>query len=50
MYEISPEGEGISLPHQDKYKQGKHTPEQALLAGEWLSLKEVNVSHYVDPN
>jgi L-ascorbate metabolism protein UlaG (beta-lactamase superfamily) len=44
-----PEGEGISLPHQESYKSGELTPEEALTASEWLGLREAVVSHYVDP-
>jgi L-ascorbate metabolism protein UlaG (beta-lactamase superfamily) len=44
-----PEGEGVSLPHQECYKSGELTPEEALTASEWLGLKEVVVSHYIDP-
>jgi L-ascorbate metabolism protein UlaG (beta-lactamase superfamily) len=44
-----PEGKGISLPHHECYKSGELTPEEALLASEWLGLKEIVVSHYVDP-
>ncbi len=49
MHVTLPEGEGVSLPHQECYKTGELTPEQALLASEWLDLKTVIVSHYVDP-
>lgn len=45
-----PEGEGVSLPHQHQYKCGEMTPTEALVACEWLGLKEVVVSHYMDPN
>jgi L-ascorbate metabolism protein UlaG (beta-lactamase superfamily) len=44
-----PEGEGVSLPHQECYGSGELTPNQALLASEWLGLDEVIVSHYIDP-
>ena len=45
-----PEGEGVSLPHQEAYRCGEITPEEAIHASEWLGLKEVVVSHYIDPN
>jgi L-ascorbate metabolism protein UlaG (beta-lactamase superfamily) len=45
-----PEGEGVSLPHQDQYQCGEMTPAEALVACEWLGLQEVVVSHYMDPN
>ena len=44
-----PGGEGISLPHHECYKSGELTPEEALVASEWLGLGEIVVSHYVDP-
>ena len=44
-----PEGEGVSLPHMECYKTGELTPQQALVASEWLGLKEVIISHYIDP-
>jgi len=49
MHVTLPEGEGVSLPHQEVYKSGELTPEEALIASEWLGLKEIIVSHYVDP-
>ncbi|KPJ88229.1 MAG: hypothetical protein AMS17_06175 [Spirochaetes bacterium DG_61] len=49
MHVTLPEGEGVSLPHQECYKSGELTPQQALIASEWLELKLVVVSHYVDP-
>jgi L-ascorbate metabolism protein UlaG (beta-lactamase superfamily) len=44
-----PVGEGVSLPHQEEYQCGEITPAEALVACEWLGLKEVIVSHYMDP-
>jgi L-ascorbate metabolism protein UlaG (beta-lactamase superfamily) len=44
-----PVGEGVSLPHMECYKTGEITPQQALVVSEWLGLKEVVVSHYIDP-
>jgi len=44
-----PEGEGVSLPHQDQYRCGEMTPSEALVASKWLNLKDVLVSHYMDP-
>ena len=44
-----PEGEGVSLPHQDQYRCGEMTPSEALVASKWLNLKDVVVSHYMDP-
>jgi len=49
MHVTLPEGEGISLPHMECYKSGELTPYEAYLASEWLGLKHVLVSHYVDP-
>ena len=49
MHVTLPEGEGVSLPHQECYKTGELTPAQALTASEWLGLENVIVSHYVDP-
>ena len=49
MHVTLPEGEGVSLPHMECYKSGELTPEEALTASEWLDLKEVVVSHYIDP-
>jgi L-ascorbate metabolism protein UlaG (beta-lactamase superfamily) len=49
MHVTLPEGEGVSLPHQECYKTGELTPAQALLASEWLGLETVIVSHYVNP-
>ena len=45
-----PEGEGVSLPHQECYKSGELTPGQALRAAEWLGLEHIIASHYVDPD
>jgi len=50
MHVTLPEGEGVSLPHQECYRTGEITPEEALVASEWLGLEEVVVSHYIDPN
>ncbi|UCF89936.1 MAG: MBL fold metallo-hydrolase [Desulfobacterales bacterium] len=49
MHVTLPEGEGVSLPHQEQYRCGEITPAEALVASEWLGLKEVVVSHYIDP-
>ena len=50
MHITLPIGEGVSLPHMECYKTGEITPQQALTASEWLGLREVVVSHYVDPD
>lgn len=49
MHVTLPAGEGISLPHMECYKTGELTPYEAYLASQWLGLKHVLVSHYVDP-
>lgn len=49
MHVTLPEGEGVSLPHMACYKTGELTPQEALLASEWLGLDTIIVSHYVDP-
>jgi L-ascorbate metabolism protein UlaG (beta-lactamase superfamily) len=49
MHVTLPEGEGVSLPHMACYKTGEITPQEAYLASQWLGLKHVIVSHYVDP-
>jgi hypothetical protein len=49
MHVTLPEGEGVGLPHMECYRTGELTPQQALVASEWLGLKEILVSHYVDP-
>ena len=49
MHVSLPGEEGVALPHPECYKTGELTPEEALLASEWLDLQEVVVSHYVDP-
>ena len=49
MHVTLPEGEGVSLPHQEQYKCGEMTPAETLTACEWLGLEEVIVSHYMDP-
>lgn len=48
MHVSLPSEEGVSLPHPEAYKTGELTPEEALLASEWLGLKQVVPSHYVD--
>ncbi len=45
-----PEGPSVSLPHMQCYQCGELTPYEASLASEWLGLKHVVVSHYMDPN
>jgi hypothetical protein len=49
MHVTIPEGEGISLPHMECYKTGELTPQEALLATQWLGLGHVILSHFVDP-
>lgn len=49
MHVTLPEGPGVSLAHQEEYRGGEMTPEEALLASEWLNLNEIVVSHYMDP-
>jgi len=49
MHVTLPEGEGVSLPHMHCYKTGEITPQEAYLASQWLGLRHVIVSHYVDP-
>lgn len=49
MHVTLPEGEGVSLPHQDQYKCGELTPAEALEASRMMGLKEIVVSHYIDP-
>jgi L-ascorbate metabolism protein UlaG (beta-lactamase superfamily) len=49
MHVTLPEGEGVSLPHMECYKTGELTPQEAYLASQWLGLKQIIVSHYVDP-
>lgn len=43
-----PMEEGVGLPHPESYGCGELTPKEALTASEWLGLKEVIASHYVD--
>jgi L-ascorbate metabolism protein UlaG (beta-lactamase superfamily) len=31
------------------YKSGELTPQEAYMASQWLGLKHIIVSHYVDP-
>jgi L-ascorbate metabolism protein UlaG (beta-lactamase superfamily) len=50
MHVTLPEGEGVSLPHMHCYKTGEITPQEAYLASQWLGLRHVIVSHYVDPD
>lgn len=40
---------GVGLPHPECYKTGEITPGEGLLAAEWMGLKDVVASHYVDP-
>jgi len=49
MHVTLPEGEGISLPHMECYKTGELTPQEAYIASQWLGLKHIIISHYVDP-
>jgi L-ascorbate metabolism protein UlaG (beta-lactamase superfamily) len=49
MHVSLPCEEGVCLPHPEAYKSGELTPEEALIASEWLGLEEVVVSHYVNP-
>lgn len=39
-----------SLPHMECYKCGELTGYEALLASQWLGLKHIIASHYVDPD
>jgi len=39
---------GVGLPHPECYKTGEITPKEGLIASEWLGLKDVVASHYVD--
>ena len=50
MHVTLPAGEGVSLPHMECYKTGEITPQEAYLASEWLGLKHIVASHYVDPD
>jgi L-ascorbate metabolism protein UlaG (beta-lactamase superfamily) len=49
MHVTLPEGEGVSLPHQELYRSGELTPYEAWLASQWLQLEHVIISHYTDP-
>lgn len=49
MHVTLPEGEGVSLPHMECYKSGELTPQEAYMAGQWLGLQHILVSHYIDP-
>ncbi len=49
MHVTLPAGEGVSLPHMECYRTGEITPQEAYLASEWLGLKHIIASHYVDP-
>jgi L-ascorbate metabolism protein UlaG (beta-lactamase superfamily) len=49
MHVTLPEGEGVSMPHMECYKSGELTPQEAYMASQWLGLKHIIVSHYVDP-
>ena len=44
-----PGAEGLRLPHHDMYQSGELTPYEAALACQWLNLRHVIASHYVDP-
>ncbi len=50
MHVTLPAGEGVSLPHMECYKTGEITPEEAYLASQWLGLRHIVASHYVDPD
>ena len=51
MHVTLPKAKGLPpmLPHMECYKSGELTPKAALLASEWLGLREVVVSHYINP-
>jgi len=49
MHVSLPLEEGVGLPHPECYKSGELTPEEALIASEWLGISDVVTSHYVDP-
>ena len=36
------------MPHPECYKTGELTPREGLLASEWLGLKTIIASHYVN--
>jgi L-ascorbate metabolism protein UlaG (beta-lactamase superfamily) len=49
MHVTIPEGKGVSLPHMVCYKTGELSPQEAFLASQWLGLRHIVVSHYIDP-
>ncbi len=48
MHVSLPSDKGVSMPHPECYKSGELTPQEALLASEWMGLDEVITSHYVN--
>jgi len=48
MHISLPSEEGVGMPHPECYKTGEITPGEGLLASEWLGLKTVITSHYVN--
>jgi L-ascorbate metabolism protein UlaG (beta-lactamase superfamily) len=50
MHVSLPGAEGLQLPHHYMYQSGELTPYEAALACQWLNLKHVIPSHYVDPD
>ena len=48
MHISLPSEKGVGMPHPECYKTGELTPEERLLASEWLGLKTVIASHYVN--
>lgn len=49
MHISLPSEKGVGMPHPEYYKTGELTPAEGLLASEWLGLKTVIASHYIDP-
>jgi L-ascorbate metabolism protein UlaG (beta-lactamase superfamily) len=50
MHVSLPGAEGLRLPHHDMYQSGELTPYEAALACQWLNLRHIITSHYVDPD
>jgi L-ascorbate metabolism protein UlaG (beta-lactamase superfamily) len=48
MHISLPSEKGVGMPHPECYRTGELTPEEGLLASEWLGLETVITSHYVN--
>jgi len=48
MHISLPSEEGVGMPHPECYKTGELTPKEGFIASEWLGLKTIIASHYVN--